>query len=331
MNKVADLMEQTQSNINARQTASQRGPIFIGGLAHSGKTALRLALDLLDDVAWSRRGVMWSQFYGRYGDLAVAANFERCLAAMLQRRAIRELCDDGDAIRDRFWQGTPSYGHLFALFHECHAHKIGKSRWGEQSGFVERYADAIYEAYPTARMIHMMRDPRDSCAVAMQKERFRAGKIGWSTAIWLASAGLARRNQKVYGQRYKVVRFESLVAQPEQTLRELCAFLDEPYDAAMAQRAVTSARSKAPGKPATGNSKGSMHEGNTPSLSRRQLAFIQAYTQDALHDLGYPLRSTPLSWRERARLYSVDWPINRAAMVAWQTIGRMPRHALAKA
>src|SRR5690606_3404682 len=123
--------EQTQINIIAGQTASQRGPIFIGGLAHSGKTALRLALDLLDDVAWSRRGAMWSQFYGRYGDLAVAANFERCLAAMLQRRALRELCDDEDAIRNRFWQGTPTYGRLFALLHECHAYRMGKSRWGE--------------------------------------------------------------------------------------------------------------------------------------------------------------------------------------------------------
>lgn len=296
----------------------ERGPVFIGGLAHSGKTALRLALAAHCDIALSRRTYMWNRFYGRYGDLAVEGNFERCLAEMLKVRAIRALCDDVDTIRAQFWQGEPvlghahAYGRLFSLFHEQYARRTGKSRWGDQLGFVERFADAIFEAYPTARMIHMMRDPRDSCEASMRLARFRSGKVGWETARWLCSAELAQRNQALYAGRYKVVQFETLALEPERTLRQLCDFLGERYEPAMVQTiAAHDADKRGRGNPA-----------RERRLSAPELAFSQEYARRKLQALGYALRPTPLSWRDRMRYALVDWPLNRAGMAAWRRYRR---------
>lgn len=298
------------------------GPIFIGGLAHSGKTPLRLALEDRTNVAFSRRTYMWNRFYGRFGDLSNENNFERCLRAMLKVRAIRQLCADPDVIRRQFRLGAPTYGRLFALFHEQHAQRLGNRRWGDQLGFVERFADPIFESYPEARMIHMIRDPRDLWTAAMQHSRFRKGKVGWSTARWLHSAALARQNQARYARRYKVVQYERLMADPEETLREVCAFLGECFVAEKVESTVSSKASKnvernalyLSGRPKPGQG---VHE---LQVSRREVIFTQKYTAGHLLAFGYPQDKTSLSWREHLRFLLVDWPVNRASMAAWQII-----------
>ena len=138
------------------------GPILLAGVAHSGKTLLRLALSSHPRLAFSRRTYMWTRFYNRYGDLREPRNFERCLAAMLAHKPTRALDPDPNRIRREFRQGEPTYARLFALFHEHYAERLGRSRWGDQLGFVERYADLIFAAYPDARMIHMVRDRKST-------------------------------------------------------------------------------------------------------------------------------------------------------------------------
>ena len=104
---------------------------------------------------------MWPRYYGRYGDLGRPEQLERCLADMLKSKHIRALEPDPARIRQEFRQGEPTYGRLFALFQEHFAERQGKARWGDQLGFVERYVDPIFAAYPEARLIHMIRDQRE--------------------------------------------------------------------------------------------------------------------------------------------------------------------------
>lgn len=305
------------------------GPIFIGGLAHSGKTPLRLALEGHTNVAFSRRTYMWNRFYGRFGELSNEDNFERCLRTMLQVRAIRQLCADPDLIRKQFWLGPPTYGRLFALFHEQHAQRLGNRRWGDQLGFVERFADPIFESYPEARMIQMIRDPRDLWTVAMQHSQFRKGKVGWSTARWLHSAGLARQNQARYARRYKVVQYEGLMAATEETLRDICAFLGERFVPEMVENIISGKGSRNVEGNAAHLSGRSKKVQNVPGsrLSRREATFTQRYAASHLMAFGYPQDETSLSWRDHLLFFLVDWPVNRASMAAWQVIQATSRGA----
>lgn len=185
---------------------------------------------------------MWTRFYNRFGDLARRDNFERCLKAMMTHKEVRGLESDPSLIRKRFYQGERTYARLFALFHERHAERLGKSRWGDQLGFVERFADPIMTSYPDAKMIHMIRDPRDRWQASMTNSRSRKGKLGWSIAMWLQSASLSYRNQERYPDRYKVVRYESLMLEPEETIRDICAFIGEDVETGM----LASARDSMP-------------------------------------------------------------------------------------
>src|SRR5262245_50478355 len=113
------------------------GPIFIGGLAHSGKTELGLMLSAHPNIVLTRRTYMWTRFYNRYGDLNRSDNFERCLTAMLRHKYMQVLEPDPERIRQEFWQGPPTYTRLFALFQEHYAERVGKPRWADQLGFIE--------------------------------------------------------------------------------------------------------------------------------------------------------------------------------------------------
>lgn len=302
-----------------------RGPIFVGGLDHSGKTLMRLSLSSHPNIAMTRRTYMWTRFYNRYGDLSQPGNFERCLTAMLRHKQTSVLKPDPNRIRREFWQGEPTYARLFALLHEHYAEQVGRPRWGDQLGFIERYADMIFAAYPTAKMIHMIRDPRDRYEASMVAARYRFGKAGEATARWLHSVGLARRNQQRYPERYTIVRYETFVPRREETLREVCAFLNEDFVPAMltlegAVRFGTAEDKQPVEEPVSDLARAASGEGNGKPMPKRERAFMQAYAGRDMLAYGYELEPIRFSPGDRLLFACLDWPLNRARMTAWQIL-----------
>ncbi|MBI5839274.1 MAG: sulfotransferase [Chloroflexi bacterium] len=298
-------------------------PIFIGGLDRCGKTTLRAFLVSHPNISIPAVGSnMWTYFYGQFGDLGNPENFERCLTAMLRYKHVRFLKPDADQIRREFWRGPLTYGRLFALFHQQHAMREGKPRWGEQTGLIERYVDVIFKAYPEARVLHMIRDPRDRYAASLKLWPNGRGRAGGAAARWLYTTALARRNLKKYAGRYQVIRFEALVREPEATLQGISQFIGEEYFSQMLSM---------PGAPehrakllhgtdadAGDSPLSDAHIGlYLQSLSKQELAFIQDISKSSLRDFGYivePIRFTP----SEALTYSaIHWPSNLVRMAAW--------------
>jgi hypothetical protein len=304
----------------------ERGPIFIGGPDRCGKTLLRALLVSHPNIAIPAVGSnYWSYFYKQYGDLGQPDNFERCLAAMLRYKHARFLQPDADRIRREFWQGQPSYARLFALFHEHYAEREGKPRWGDQTGLIERYADPIFAAYPGARMIHMIRDPRDRYEASLALHPNGKMRVGGATARWLYSVRLAQRNHRRYPHRYKIVRYETLVCQPEQTMRDICEFLGEAFVPAMLTM------EGAPGYRDKGE-----HRANASSdravistayigrfrdaIPGREIAFMQRYAGREMARYDYQLEAIRLPLADWLAFSFVDWPANWTRMLAWRTI-----------
>lgn len=280
----------------------EQRPVFIGGLSHSGKTLLRRTLSVQPDLVISRKTKMWDRYYNQFGDLGDPQNFERCLAAMLQNKHIQALSPDKNRIRREFWQGVPSYARLFALFQAHHAERLGKTRWGVQLGFVERLADPIFAAFPQAKMIHMIRDPRNRHTAVKAITQHRLGKTGWVMACWLCSVSLAWRNQMRHPEQVLVVRFESLLAQPEETLRGICAFLDVPFIPEMLMVVADEETAVFP---------------PSPLLTKQEITFTQAVARRQMLALGYHLTTLQLSLRDWLHYYLIDWPANRISMTLW--------------
>ena len=279
------------------------GPIYVGGAGRSGKTLMRWLLSSHSRLAVSRRADMWPRFYARYGNLAHPDNLERCLRAMLARPQVAALVTDPERIHGDFALGSPSYDRLFALVQEQYAARCGKPRWGDQSGLIERFAEPVLAAHPDARILHLIRDPRDRHeAVAARGGPLRPGAAARSAASWHRSARFARRNAARWPDNYRVVRYETLVRRPEETMREVCGFLGEDYEPAMlrleAARRYDHERTGDGGSPISTAYIG-RHRGR---ISPSDLFLIQSVAGRAMDDFGYAVDPMPLGLAELARL-----------------------------
>lgn len=299
-------------------------PIFIGGLDRSGKTYMRLMLGSHPNLVFSKRTDLWTRFYNQFGDLSQANHFERCLSAMLNHKHVQSLRLDVERLRAEFMQGSKSYARLFALVHEQYAKAQGKRRWGDQTEGVERYAPPIFAAYPQARMIQMVRDPRDRFEAAVARRPRTRHQVGLFTAQWLQSAALAIKNEQRYPQQYKVVRYEAMVAQPEETLHDVCRFLGESYTPALVLmedvprfRQYQATQFQAAQCPLSTAYIGHYRH----RLASFEIAFIQQYAGESMERLGYKLEPIQLAAADKARFYPTHWVPNRMQMVGWRALG----------
>jgi len=300
------------------------GPVFIGGLDRSGKTTMRAFLTSHPSFAIPAVGSnMETYFYRRFGDLGKARNLDRCLDAMLRYKHVRFLDPDPERIRREFREGPPTYPRLFALFLIHHAEREGKPRWGAQTGLIERYADVLFEAYPGVKVIHMVRDPRDRYEASLALWPDGRGRAGGATARWRYSVALAERNLRRYPDDYLVVRFEDMVRHPEETLREVCAFLGEPFVPRMLAMpdAVKHRNLLAAG---AGRTEGPLSSGFIGRARGRvppsELAFIQLHAGRKMRAHGYGPHPPGLTAGGWVRFAVVDWPNQLARMLAWRTV-----------
>jgi Sulfotransferase family len=293
-------------------TGVETGPVFIGGLSGSGKTQLRMVLGVHPDVSLTRRTRMWDRFYGRFGDLRDPANLDRCLSAMLGDPGVQQLAPDERRVRGELADGPCTYARLFGLLHQHHAERLGKRRWGDQLGFVERFADPIFATFPSARMVHMVRDPRQRPSAGGRGLGCSA-KVGSETAMWLRSAELAERNRRLYRDGYLVVRYETFSAHPAETADAICSFVGERFLPPMADVARDLR---------FGGGTGAAGAGIAPAARpAADTAFLDRYAGRELARFGYPRAGTALSGRDRLVFRLAMCPLNRLSMVAWRVFG----------
>lgn len=297
-------------------------PVFIGGVERSGTSLLYALLASHPNLAMTRRTNFWPYFYERYDDLSQGENLERILGVMKRYRRTIELDLDYEKLKYDFCQGETTYARLFALIWSQFAEKTGKPRWGDKSLNTERYADTIFLNYPNAKIIHIIRDPRDRYASALKRWKVIRGGPGSGTAMWLSSVILARRNLERYPDRYKVVRYESLTADPEGTLQRICEFIGEMYTPEMLlMKGAERFRDEG------GNSSFEPHEIGKISpvsvgrfrktLSQRVIAFMQFMAGKEMAAHGYPLDNISLPLKERLLFLLVDLPLNLARGGTW--------------
>ncbi len=321
---------------------SDRGPVFLAGVDRSGIGLLGDILDLHSQISVSRRTRFWSLYYRRFGDLADPANALRAVDEMLRYRRIVDLHPD----RERLLDALRSAGSeaddalLFSMVQEQHLEHTGKVRWADKTLNSERFADVILSAFPTARMIHVLRDPRDRYASQSLHRNASRGRVGAGVALWLWSDRRARRNLAAHPARYKVLHYEHLVSEPEAALDDVCRFIGEPFEAAMLQ--VTplpgDPEPASPVSPAdqAGPESGSVQASSVGRFRRDleagDLAFIQLVARRPMQRLGYQPVPVAMSGGRRLRYLVVEVPRNLAHMAAWwlntlyrNQVGESPR------
>jgi hypothetical protein len=315
----------TRRDVRARAP----GPILIAGADRSGTSLMYALLASHPSISMVRRTNLWRWFHGRYGDLAVPANLERCVDDILRYPRIQTLEPDALRVRIEFRTGPATYGRLFSLFHEHHAERRGRTRWGDKSLHTEHHVGKIVADLPGARIVQMVRDPRDRYASVSRRYEDRTKGMGATMGRWMASAAAIRRNQRRYPDNVMTVRYESLAREPEDTMRRVCEFIGEPFVPAMLRM------EGAPDHGGIGgNSSFSTFEPgaiSTRSIGRfrqvlapNDLAFIQTVAGRHMRRFGYDLVQVPwASSRERLGFHLGELPVDGARLTGWLALDRL--------
>lgn len=293
----------------AEEPASE--PLFLAGADRSGIGLLGDVLDRHPQVAISRRINFWTFYDRRYGPLERTDNLDRCLEDLWRFRRVTDLGVDRAELRSRFLAGgEPTYGRLFALIGASHARARGKRVWGDKSLNAERHAARIFELFPDARMVHVVRDPRDRhLSVLGHRGGKRAGVYG-TTAVWRDSARRAEVNRNRYRHRYLVVRYEDLVTDPAGILSSVCRLAGVDYRPDMLV------------DPSREGSGGDFFHTRSVGRYRREMApataaVIQGLAGPGMRALGYPLDAFDQAAIDRVRVTVATRILGPALMRAW--------------
>lgn len=292
------------------------GPIFLAGVDRSGIGLLGEVLECHPAVSMTRRTNFWAHYAGRFGSLTSAAAVDRCLDEMMRNTRVRVLRPDRARLRAAFLDGPPTYERLFEQLQLQLMELRGCTRWGDKSLGAEEFAGRILSAYPTAMMIHVLRDPRDRYASQCHHRPRRPGGPGHGAALWHWSERLARRHSRIYTGRYLVVRYEDLVSDPGHWLDTVRSFLDlevPPTTGGAGARELTTA------------SVGRHRRDLTPGQRR----FLQLALARGMRRWRYPSEQVDLTLAPTLAFWTRTVPVESVRAAAWR-VGRALRHQIGR-
>lgn len=299
---------------DAQGKSRTASPVLIIGTERSGSNLLRLILDAHSAIAVPHPPHFMrylAPLEASYGDLSRAERRRAATrdALTLLRTHIHpweHLVDEDSVVA----AASPTMFGITAAIYEEYRRAQGKARWGCKSTFMVDHVDDVLAEYPGTRFIWLVRDPRDVAASA-KRAVFGPYHPYLMATLWLrqqrrAQDALDRHGPGVVHH----LRYEDLVARPEEEITKLCAFLGEPFEPAMlrpdrtraAQRtARLSASWRNTGRPISEGSVGRHQRALTPA-ERRQ---VERVTGPFMERLGYrtgddadlAVRPSPLALR----------------------------------
>lgn len=205
---------------NQRQCTQQPPPIFIGGCGRSGTTLLRVMLDSHPNIACGpESNLILNPMH--LDPEALGFKFD------MSAEEIIALADNSAFLPD-----------FMVAFMNKYAGKRDKRRWAEKTPRNVRHIDYIFDNFPGAYFIHVIRDGRDVACSLKSHPKFKVVdgqrvpndvsiEIDQCIERWIqdVKAGLAWRGHRNYIE----IKYEELVTKPEATMRSLLMQLNEPW------------------------------------------------------------------------------------------------------
>lgn len=211
-------------------------PFFIVGSGRSGTTLLRMIL-----ASHSRLAIPPETYF--LDPLLKRLSSSRALAPVEVKRAVAIITehvrwpDMGIATDDFTAEASalrePFLRDVVEIVYRTHLKQEGKLRWGDKTPAYIRIVPQLFEMYPGARFIHLLRDGRD-VAKSFQSVGWYGPLLHRNMGEWLEAVKLdARWRRGALANSLLQVRYEDLVRDTEPTVRAICQFLGEAFEPQM--------------------------------------------------------------------------------------------------
>lgn len=209
-------------------------PIFIVGSERSGSDLLRLMLNEHSNIAIPHPPHLMkdlSPILPKYGDLT--KNYPALVRDAVKLVDLHFAPWPIKIDSAKLWQ-LP-HRDLYCVYagvYEQYLEHSGKARWGCKSTFMIHHIREILAHHKEPKFIHLVRDPRD-VAIAAKKSVFNHFHPYYIAKLWQKEQRLALRWRQDLKNNWLTVRYEDLISNPETKLKEICLFLNEPFEGQM--------------------------------------------------------------------------------------------------
>jgi len=285
----------------------EESPFFIVGSGRSGTTILRLMINMHSRLRVPRESWFLMPLLDQLPLTRPLADEEKEHAYVLISTHSRWKdweCKD-EVLRAAIFSGgvTDLASLVNQVFIDCSGLR-DKVRWADKTPKYSYYVTKLHEVFPSAKFIHLFRDARDTC-VSMRNGGWCEGDIQRIARQWTGMTLAARQGQALGPEQYLEISYESLVTEPEKSLRLICDFLNESYEPAMLDFYRTAAKETAPWEDKlhvkTRNPVGVANIDTwRKELSRWELWVVESYASATMKALGQKAAlhptTAPLRW-----------------------------------
>lgn len=215
--------------------------VVIGGAQRSGTSFLRSILGSHSEVAMFPYDLrLWTKYWPEVGPGPLTTNGQKALLNSIlldEKTLIADDVPSFEQVHERMSQRTKptmSAMDVFDCFLAAYARNRGRSVWGHKTPWNEYYAADILGEWSDVYFIHLIRNPLHS---AMSAKHAEGGSWFYDPFLhierWRKSGELAIENVKTYPDRYMVIRYEDLKANPRLVSKSLCDFLGLKFEKGM--------------------------------------------------------------------------------------------------
>lgn len=211
-------------------------PIMVVGCPRSGTTLLQLMLHAHPRIAIppeTRHLLETHRRRTKFGDLRKQRNRQKVADYITKRPKFKDLGVDRDLVRARIVDGPATVGSALGIVLQEYARRFDKPRWGDKRPLYLNHLPVIFELFPDAQVIHIVRDGR-ACVASLKRMPWWQGGSVTAMSRWVQSMRMGQKaRSSLRPDQYLEIQYEQLVAQPRAELERLCAFLGEDFDEAM--------------------------------------------------------------------------------------------------
>jgi hypothetical protein len=208
-------------------------PVFVGGCGRSGTTLLGAILGTHSECICTPESQFKTDLY-HFLSQSDNPDFMDVLNRITKLR------------RFRFWgfdidkQSFPSkkistYSELIFWIVKKYAEKTGKRNpgiWIDHTPANIRHTGILFELFPDARLIHLVRDGR-AVAASMIPLDWGPNTIDHAAHFWMKKILLGLEAEKKWQEKVIRVKYEDLVHDPEKMLKHICSYLNIDFQSEM--------------------------------------------------------------------------------------------------
>lgn len=213
---------------------------FIVGRPRSGTTLLLTILDanphILIPVEWPIISKLLPKYQGiRNFSPVILQEFYRDLekTRFHEHYGFYDMRFDHEAIRKEILNAPANsrfcdlisivYSHYKSLFPKTEIRALG-----DKNPLASRQINSLMKVFPDSKFIHITRDYRDH-TVSMLNAGFGKGNIPLIVYRWRKFQHIIERANQHCPERFFIVKYENLVAEPDSTVSRICDFLGITY------------------------------------------------------------------------------------------------------